>query len=71
METRRYQYAYVVINPSLGDMCVSVQDTTIDHSGDPDYILLDTYNENYLFKYYDRETGRWYIDEGHTQEFIV
>ena len=66
---RRYQYIYAVIDPDQGDMCVQVQDTTVDCSSDPDYIPLDTYNEEYLFKYYDRATGLWYYDIDHTEPF--
>ena len=66
---RRYQFYYAVIDPALGDMCVQVQDTTDDCSSNPNYIPIPEYNGNYLWKYYDRETGKWYIDAAHTTEW--
>lgn len=68
MEMRRYQYAYAVIDPDMGDICIRVEDTTVQ-SENPNYILLDTYNEEYLLKYYDRATGIWYYDAAHTRVF--
>lgn len=67
---RRYQYVYAVIDPDLDDMCVQVQDTTINCSGDPNYIPLDTYNEEYLFKYYDRATRKWFLEATHETEWV-
>ena len=69
MEIRRYQYAYAVIDPSLNDMCVRVEDTTYNHSGNPNYIPINPYNEEYLFKYYDRATGKWYLEAEHINEW--
>ena len=63
-ETRHYAYVYAVIDPT-DNMCVEVMSTTreVDTEEYPDYIRLDTYNEEYLFKYYDRTNGKWYEDE--------
>lgn len=69
MSTKRYQYCYAVIDPALNDMCVQVQDTTTDCSDLPNYIPLETYNEEYLFKYYDRATGKWYLEAEHVNEW--
>lgn len=69
MELRRYQYLYAVIDPSMEDMCVDIQDTTINHSGNPNYIPI-TKVADYLFKYYNRADGKWYYDAEHTQEWI-
>ena len=69
MTARRYQYAYAVIDPSLNDMCIRVEDTTYDHSDNPNYISIDPYNEEYLCKYYDRATGKWYLNAAHNTEW--
>lgn len=68
MSTRRYQYSYAVIDPTLNDMCINVVDTTLKAT-DPNYIEIPEYNEYYLWKYYDRETGKWYVDADHTTEW--
>lgn len=68
METRRYQYLYAVIEPSMGDMCVEVVDTTVK-STNPNYIEIPEYNENYIMKYYNRSNGKWYTDAGFTNEW--
>lgn len=69
MATRRYQYAYAVIDP-VDDMCIRVEDTTYDCSGNPNYIPIHPYNEEYIMKYYNRENGKWYLDAQKTQEWI-
>lgn len=66
---QQYQYAYAVINPDLGDMCYEVLDTTVDYSGDPNYIEIPTADGNYLFKYYNRANGKWYTDAAFTNEW--
>lgn len=70
MTERRYQYIYAIIEPSLGDMCVEVRDTTNNCSDYPNYIPINPYNENYICKYYNRENGKWYVDAAKTQEWI-
>ena len=65
----QYQYAYAVIDPA-DNMCISVLDTTVDYSDDPNYIDIGTYNGEYLFKYYNRSNGKWYIDAEFTTEWI-
>lgn len=67
---QQYQYAYAVISPEMGDMCYEVLDTTVEYADDPNYIDIGTYNGNYLFKYYNRSNGKWYIDAGFTTEWI-
>jgi hypothetical protein len=70
MLTRRYQYCYAVIDPTLNDMCIRVEDTTVDCSEDPNYIAISEYNGNYLCKYYDRATGKWYLEAEHINEWV-
>ena len=69
MSERRYQYCYAEIDPSLNDMCVGVEDTTLNCDDDPNYIPISPYNEEYLCKYYDRATGKWYLEAEHVNEW--
>lgn len=69
MEQRKYQFIYAVIDPTLGDMCVGVQDTTLE-STDPNLIRIPYDNGEYLFKYYNRSNGKWYEDAEFTIEWI-
>ncbi len=69
MTARRYQYLYAIIDPLLNDMCVEIQDTTLDCSSDPNYIPIPAIAD-YLFKYYDRATGKWYLESTHITEWI-
>lgn len=66
---QQYQYIYAVIDPELGDMCIGVQDTTVE-SDDPDHILIPYDNGEYLMKYYNRADGKWYYDAEFTNEWI-
>lgn len=67
----QYQYAYAVIDPSRGDICKAVLDTTDEYPSDeyPNHIDIGTYNGEYLFKYYNRENGKWYTDAAKTNEW--
>lgn len=64
-----YAYAYAVIDP-VDNMCIEVIDTTVKYEDDPNYIDIGTYNGEYLFKYYNRENGKWYTDAAFTNEWI-
>ena len=71
MPTPRYAYAYAIIREKDG-RCRSVHDTT-DYIEDRLYIPLETYNGNYLGKYYypiptayGDFNGSWYTDAAHT-----
>lgn len=66
---RRFQYIYAIIDPSHDDMCIGVEDTTNDCSENPNYIAIPEYNENYICKYYDRATGKWYLEAEHITEW--
>lgn len=60
---QNYAYNYATIDPET-NMCVDVQTTTYDCSGNPDYgtylIELEVCDPEYLFKYYIN--GEWYED---------
>ena len=69
-----YAYYYAVINLSNG-RCTGTQDTS-DYVLSPDHVPIETYDLNYLFKYYwpipetvtshDDFQGQWYKDAAHT-----
>ena len=60
---RRYAYNYAQIDPNT-NMCIGVQTTTVDCTGEPNLVEIPVYDENYLCKYYI--DGNWYEDEAGT-----
>lgn len=69
-----YAYAYAEIDNAT-NMCLGVVDTSdADMAGpagvDSTYVSIPEYNEEYLLKYYDFTTGKWYYDEAMTEEYI-
>lgn len=52
-------YIYAKINLTT-NMCIGVITSTICHDDDPEYIVIDSLNEDYLFKYYIN--GEWFED---------
>ena len=70
-EARRYAYNYAIIDP-VDNMCIEVRTTTreVDTEANPDYIVIPTYNEDYLLKYYNYDTQKWYEDAEFTIEWI-
>lgn len=65
---QQYQYTYAVIDP-VDNMCIEVVDTTVETTDDPNFIPIPEYNGNYLWKYYNRENGKWYTDAAFTNEW--
>lgn len=65
---QQYAYYYAVIDPA-DNMCISVLDTTVDYSDDPNYIEIPSPDGNYLWKYYNRSNGKWYTDAAFTNEW--
>lgn len=57
-----YYYNYAVID-STG-LCLHVQSTTVDCTGEPGYIEIPVYDPEYLLKYY--LNGAWYEDAAGT-----
>lgn len=72
-EARRYYYCYAVIYRPL-HMCNEVRSTTSseDDSSNETYLFIriPSYNEDYIMKYYDEATGKWYLDSEMTEEWI-
>lgn len=68
-------YAYNFASIDLAtNMCIEVFTDTRDVSGtEPEgelYVAIPTYSEEYLLKYYDVSTGKWYYDSAMTNEWI-
>lgn len=68
-----YHYNWAIIDRASG-MCMEVRTSTNDYSGDSNeyelYVAVPTYTEEYLMKYYDEATGKWYHDAEMTNEWI-
>ena len=71
VEVRRYAYNYALID-AIDSMCIEVKTTTreIDTTEHPEYVVIPTYNEEYLFKYYNFDNQKWYEDADFTIEWI-
>lgn len=61
------QYIYAQIDLATG-MCVGVETTTINREGNPEFVVIDSLNEDYLGRYYIN--GAWYEDEEGTIPYI-
>lgn len=55
----RLAYIYAEIDP-VDNMCVGVHTTSYDASGNPGWVEIPVYDEEYCFKYYIN--GNWYED---------
>lgn len=67
-----YYYNYAEIDPET-NMCVGVISCTIENTGDdanPYWVEIPVYDEEYGFKYYNWENGKFYYDSEYTQEYI-
>lgn len=70
MAEMRYAYNYAMIDP-IDNMCVEVLTRTqeIDTDAQPEYVPIPYYNEDYLLKYYNYDTQKWYTDAAMTNEW--
>ena len=66
--SQTYLYYYARIDED--NMCVEVIDTSVDHSGYPEYIPIPEFNEEYIMKYYNAENGKWYLEPAFATEWI-
>ena len=55
----RLAYKYAEIDP-LDNMCIGVHTTSYDASGNPNWVEIPVYDEEYICKYY--LNGSWYED---------
>jgi hypothetical protein len=66
--TYAYHYAEIDLDTN---MCIGIVTTSADNfDEDPRFVAIDTYDDAYVEKYYDWDTGKWYYDEGMTDEWI-
>ena len=63
---QQYAYHYAIIEAD--GLCLEVRDTTVESSLE-NYIAIPEYNEDYIFKYYNRADGKWYTDSAFTTEW--
>lgn len=55
----QYYYNFAMIDASTG-MCLQVITTSDDYTGEPNWVEIPVYDEEYLFKFY--LNGNWYED---------
>lgn len=68
---RRYQFLYAVLDEDMDYMCIGIDDTTINHDGNPNYVpITSDMNGLYFAKYYNHADGKWYYDVEHTKEVV-
>lgn len=67
----RLAYNYAIVDRS-SKMCIEVRTSSAEmvSSETELYISIATYNYDYLFKYYDENTGKWYHDAAMTNEWV-
>ena len=63
----RLAYHYAIINAE--NCCVSVRTSTHQIPLDT-YILIPVFTNDYMGKYYDRESGKWFYEPEFVTEFI-
>lgn len=67
-----YQYNFAIIERAT-NMCMEVRTSTYDQSDASDsewlYVQTETYNEEYVFKYYNEADGNFYYDAEFTEIF--
>lgn len=64
-----YYYNYAQIDLAT-NMCIGIQSTTSDCGDVPDLVEIPVYDEEYCFKYYNWDNGKFYYDPEYTQEYI-
>ena len=61
-----YAYNYAEIDPDT-NMCVGVH-TGTHPSEDPNWVEIPEYIDDYCFKYYNWDNGKWYYDAAYQNE---
>lgn len=69
-----YAYNFAEIDNAT-NMCIGVMTTSDPNEEGPTgynttYVAIPVDDDNYMFKYYDFDTGKWYYDAEMTQEYI-
>ena len=63
---QNFAYAYAVIEAN--GWCLRVCTMSVPAT-EENYIEIPEYNEDYIFKYYNRADGKWYTDSAFTTEW--
>ena len=64
-----YAYHYAEIDLDT-NMCVGVVTQTVPADRFDIYVEIPVYDEEYCFKYYNWDDGKFYYDPEYTQEYI-
>lgn len=67
-----YAFNYAEIDVTT-NMCIGVQSTSQEISQDellPNWIEIPVNDQEYLFKYYNWDNGKFYYDPEYTEEYI-
>lgn len=68
----RYYYNYAIIDRA-SKMCIEIRTATNNQDNASTatelYVCVPTYSDDYLMKYYDETTGKWYYDAAMTNEW--
>lgn len=63
-------FYFAEIEPDT-NMCISVESTSNSAQGTmPNWVSIPVYDEEYIFKYYNWDNGKFYYDEEYTEEYI-
>lgn len=64
---QQFTYNYAVIDDT--GLCMEVCSVSSSRDDNPYFIAIPEYSDEYIFKYYNRETGLWYEDAAFTIEW--
>lgn len=65
-----YEYVFVCIDLDT-NMCIGIETTTDATQGElPGMVQVPTYDEGYVFKYYNWDDEKFYYDAEYTQEYV-
>ena len=68
-EIEYYDYNFAEIDPT-DNMCIGILTTTSPNQDPEIYVPIATYDDEYVEKYYDWGTGKWYYDQEMSSEWI-
>lgn len=69
-----FAYHYAEIE-NASSMCIGVVNSSVPDFAGPTpvgttFVEIPVYDEEYCFKYYNWDDGRFYYDEAYTQEYV-
>ena len=65
-----YEHNLALIDPET-NMCIQVMSTSDPEEANmPNVVTIEVYDEEYLFKYYNWDNGKFYYDPEYIQEYI-